>query len=442
MRLLHISDIHFMAPVCLRPENDPERPYRTRLLQDVRERCLASGTIDAIVVGGDIAYKGVAEEYGVAATWLRELAVACGCSEERIYTVPGNHDVDRTKLRQGSAALNAQRSIVRCRNEEREQELRVQLENSGEALLFPLSAYNDFAAPFDCQVYPGRIAWQHELDLGQGVKLRIHGLTSTLVSGGDDHDRPRGLYLGPFQTALNPDDDVVNLVLCHHPVDWFIDFHAVEDAINGRAPIQLFGHAHRQRVLAATEFIRFSAAAVNPDRNEAGWEPGYNIIKLSVSGDGQERKLDVEAQVLTWQTNPELFREKRASQADPYYRARFSIPHYRGPLPAAAAPVLSVSKSLPQPDASAAAAGNETLGSAHGPGEIAMDEEATRRIVLRFWRLSSSQRREIALALGLLEENDAKVSEPQRYRRVLLRAGERKKLQELSKLIEEKERKK
>ena len=43
----------------------------------------------------------------------------------------------------------------------------------------------------------------------------------------------------------------------------------------------------------------------------------------------------------------------------------------------------------------------------------------------RFWQLSSSQRREIALDLDLLEAGDMKLREQERYDRALKRAGER-----------------
>ena len=57
MRLLHLSDIHFKEPDCLQPLTDPERPYRTRLKNDLVALC-AEKAVDAILVSGDIAFKG------------------------------------------------------------------------------------------------------------------------------------------------------------------------------------------------------------------------------------------------------------------------------------------------------------------------------------------------------------------------------------------------
>ena len=63
------------------------------------------------------------------------------------------------------------------------------------------------------------------------------------------------------------------------------------------------------------------------------------------------------------------------------------------------------------------------------PGDIdttsVMGERVYRDLQYRFWMLSSSQRRTIALALGLLGDGDMALPEPERYGRALIRAGQR-----------------
>ncbi len=419
MKLLHISDIHFRHPACATPSMDPDRPYRTRLMQDARARVADIGPIDGILVGGDIAFRGAPEEYEAAFAWLSDLADACCCSVARIFVVPGNHDVDRSVICRNAIVRNAQQAVMWAEAPRREQELFEQFRDgdAGRALLAPLGAYNDFAARFSCQVFsPERLFWHHDLTLKEGVALRIHGLTSTLLSGagapnGQDDTR-ESLYLSPLQTVLDPADGVVNLVMCHHPPDWFMDRDEVEDAIRGRAAIHLFGHKHRQRIHRDDGYVRFSAGAVNPDRNEAGWEPGYNLIRLSVTEGLGVQHLDVEARLLVWQTNPDMFRPKLASETDDVFRHRVRI------------------RGAPAPVSSRPAGG---LGAKVAPltpmpadyQEAAMGDERTRNLVFRFWKLSSSERRDITQRLGLLDEADMALPEPERYGRALLRAGER-----------------
>ena len=54
-----------------------------------------------------------------------------------------------------------------------------------------------------------------------------------------------------------------------------------------------------------------------------------------------------------------------------------------------------------------------------------MGDEDTRDLLFRFWQLGSSERRDIATSLGLLEDGEIDLPEPERYGRALIRAGER-----------------
>jgi predicted phosphodiesterase len=185
MRLLHLSDIHFQTPICLTPNQDPDAAFRVRLEEDLEELCIDT-PVDAIVVGGDIAYKAAPEEYEAAKAWLLRVAAACRCSPSRILTVPGNHDVD-WKICAEVPVSNAQDAIaVKTGFHSRDEALNRQLGHSVSALaLFqPLTAYNNFAAQFKCNIFPEQPFWERTFDLEHDVKLRISGLTSILLSGG------------------------------------------------------------------------------------------------------------------------------------------------------------------------------------------------------------------------------------------------------------------
>ena len=448
--LLHISDIHFRAPDCLDPDQDPDRPYRTRLLRDVRARVAELGPVSAILVGGDIAFKGAPEEYRTAMIWIRELAAVAGCPVERVFVIPGNHDVDRDIIRRTAAVRNVQAAITRANRENRERELRTQIldPDTAHALLRPITAYNDFAKILNCQVYlPERLYWKQDLDLGGGAVLRVHGLTSTLLSGAEGRDDTRdSLYLSPLQTVLDPVEDVVNLVLCHHPPDWLMDQDAAEDAICGRATLQLFGHKHRQRIAREANYVRFSAGAVNPDRNEPGWLPGYNLIDLDVTGDGLDRAIAVDAHLRQWQSNPDLFRPVLTPQEEPVFRHVIPFPEpprAAAPAAAVAAPAADAGAPAADPAAHAATLSESSCDTLPGKPdtdvEAAMGDASTRNLVFRFWNLTTSQRREIALRIGLISHEELGLPEPERYGRALIRAGQRGQLDQLAREVAEKE---
>src|SRR5262249_12572267 len=119
MLIVHLSDVHFHYPACV-SGTDPNRPFRTRLVQDARDRADKLGSIDAIIVGGDIAYAGNPEEYAEALKWLYELADACRCKRTRIYMIPGNHDIDRQMIIDSLSVQNAQQAIIRATDKENE----------------------------------------------------------------------------------------------------------------------------------------------------------------------------------------------------------------------------------------------------------------------------------------------------------------------------------
>ena len=391
------------------------------------------GPVSAILVGGDIAFCGAEQEYVAALAWLTELADATGCAMERVYVVPGNHDVDRRIVSTTPTIQNAHAAVLAAAPNSRERMLRKQLNDpdTGRALLAPLAAYNDFAKQFDCQIYlPERPYWKQDLALENGVTLRVHGLTSTFLSGVDGRDdEPKGLYLSPLQTVLDPADDVVNLVICHHPPDWFMDHDDIDDAICGRAAIHLFGHKHRQRHTKDDRYIRFSAAAVNPDRSELGWKPGYNLIEINVDGDGKERALVIGAHLLDWQDQPERFRAVLTPNDEAVFRHIIAIPGNakKSTIPSVdcESVVVAIVPILPE------------LVRASVEGK--MNDESTRHIVFRFWQLKMNERREIALALNLITDAELRLPEAERYGRAFARAKERGLVDRLAREISQRE---
>lgn len=426
MLILHVSDIHFRAPQCLKPETDPDVPIRTRMMQDLEAQVAKLGKVGAILIGGDVAFRAAPEEYETAWNWIQQLAAISGCPDGRIFVVPGNHDVDRDMTKKEMPIRNAQNAVFGEPRNNREWMLREQLadKDSGQHLLRPHSAYNVFAAPLGCQIWPEKPFWHQDIDdLGSGVTLRIYGLTSTLLSGrnGGD-DRKEDLYLSPMQTVLNPEANTANLVLVHHPIDWLADGDEVDDDLTARAQFHLFGHKHRQRVTPAVDYVRIGAGAVNPSRSETPYDPGYNLLDLTVEGVGPERVIRVALHQRKLQKNPELFVPITTRDGADVFVSTIRMPElpaipHSGVVvapPAVAEVVVGLATGATEDDAGAVP-----------DGEAAMGDEDTRDLLFRFWRLASSERRDITTSLGLLEDDEIDLPEPERYGRALIRAGER-----------------
>jgi predicted MPP superfamily phosphohydrolase len=88
---LHISDFHIRS-------GDPyDRDVVLRaLVKSVEEFRRTNRSPDLILATGDVAYSGKAEEYDLATKLFDDLIDAAGLEKNRLFIIPGNHDVDRS----------------------------------------------------------------------------------------------------------------------------------------------------------------------------------------------------------------------------------------------------------------------------------------------------------------------------------------------------------
>ena len=96
LRWLHLSDLHLSGE-----ESWDRRRTLKALLRDVVEAERKAGRgPDLVFVTGDVAERGREEDCEVALAFLRELADQAGLAPPRhLFVVPGNHDVDRGRMR-------------------------------------------------------------------------------------------------------------------------------------------------------------------------------------------------------------------------------------------------------------------------------------------------------------------------------------------------------
>ena len=104
-RFLHLSDIHFGQ------EKDgslvKHDHIRDALIGDAAGLAEKRGPASRILVTGDTAYSGTADEYATAVQWLEKLAKACRCDLTHVSTIPGNHDCDRKAISNQAKMIHA-----------------------------------------------------------------------------------------------------------------------------------------------------------------------------------------------------------------------------------------------------------------------------------------------------------------------------------------------
>ncbi|WLO87360.1 metallophosphoesterase (plasmid) [Pantoea agglomerans] len=407
MLILHLSDIHFRKSE-IGTAQDPNIHLRNELIRDVEEQCKQLGPPDVIIVSGDVAFAGDPEEFEFASQWLSELCQRSGGSMKSVFVVPGNHDVVRSQA--DSLMVQLLHKAIKNAGDRASQEIARHLsDKEAQRLLYhSLENYNQFAFQFFCDLMPpNRTRARRDVTLNDGSTLRLWGLNSAFVSS--SQDKPGDIFVDPASFQITREKGVVNLVITHHHLSWLRQAQEFEDHFNSVAPVQIFGHVHLNRIVRNRDYLRLTASAANPDRSEPGWEPGYNLIELSVTGGPEARVLHTRSHVRIWQASTAEFNAKMD-------RRSFSFDHDIS-LESWYPPVEQVRTYddvlVVEPEVT-------TMES--GRGEV-MD--SLRDLGLRFYRLSFSKKLEIAGRLELLEEEDMRLPDFERFRRVFIRASDR-----------------
>jgi hypothetical protein len=381
------------------------------------------GPANLVAVSGDVAFAGQPEEFEFATDWLKQACDACGADFRNVFVVPGNHDVDR-KVADEDLVQLIHDDIKGTPDHGVDAKIRKYLTKpDSRALLYQsLEAYNVFAQQFFCDMLPPeRTRVNRTFQLNDGSTLKLWGVNSAFLSSAAD--KKDDLFVDPATFQITRQAGTVNMVVTHHHPTWLRQQQRVEDHYGAVAPIQLFGHVHTNRILRDENFLRFTASALHPDPTERNPEPGYNLLRGEVEREGGQRRLHVKAYVRMWQESPAQFRAKMCGdemffehwiKLEPWEASHVAdAPHTTNPEAA------EIERSDPSPNV-------ETM-------------SVLRELGIRFYRLTFSQKSEIAGRLELLEDEDMSAPDFERFRRVFIRAGERKKLADLKRAIEEAE---
>lgn len=290
---LHISDIHF------HPRTDwRDSIVRTGLLEYLKAIFAADSSLrpDLVFCTGDIAYgetgfSPLVDQYTQASTFFDDLLSTCGregtpLSRDRLYVVPGNHDVDR-------AAVNsdAQNTLV---NWARDPEAHVKEINQ---------RFNDRSKEFQDAVrrldeYSQFVTRDlpHQRDDGgrqqyalvipvDGLKVGIAGFNSAWSCAGPEDDRSIWLaaewQFNAAHTVVGNAE--VRIGLIHHPVDWLNESERrfVRERISRQFHFWLHGHSHDAWITPADSHVTIAAGAVGAEKTD---EFGVNIVRLDLQG--------------------------------------------------------------------------------------------------------------------------------------------------------------
>jgi len=419
LKLLHLSDIHFQS-YGEHDYLDYDNDLRDELENDLKVIVNDIGIVNAILISGDIAFSSSEEEYSKASTWIDKICGICDCKEEHVFTVPGNHDINRNI---GPMILSAHDKFkaFHYRNQI-DNELLKYLTNEEEYLflLNPLKNYITFAQKYRSLPINNSLFWEKDLVL-ENIKIRVRGLNSTLISNASDNEETSKLILGGHQTTLKRIDDVIYLTLCHHPPQWFIDNNEVETDLHARAKIQLYGHKHMFELISDDKTIKLTAGAVHPARNGKIWEPRYNLIGLSIFTEGKVKFLKIRIWERIWNKAEMIFVPKFTESGNEF--SEYTLPIDNN-VSVTGSKIIKTMNTITQDQASEDIEVIDLL-----------KPDPKRKLAYLFFDLPYHIRIEIACKLGLVDDSDENLNSIQKSQNYFTKAIELKKLEELWDLI-------
>lgn len=308
-RLLHLSDLHAQAG------GETESWRRRRAFGPAweanLETLLEDGPFDLVCFTGDAADQGRAEELEEAGDFLLALMERLQLDRERLFVVPGNHDIDRevhprawASLRQaawevddldlarwlaGGAAPRGVDSRWREQVLERQAAYRSWVRDGlkrGE--LDPASGPH------------GRLGYRVRLE-GQGVPVHVIGLDTAWLSG-DDHDAARLWITDEQVTRLLTDErgrplDGLRLVLQHHPLEELADGRRIRALLAEHADLVLRGHLHETDLSTwadpSQSLRQIAAGCLYEGRRGDRWPHACQAVTLDLDTSGRPLGVEV-----------------------------------------------------------------------------------------------------------------------------------------------------
>ena len=236
--------------------------------------------------------------------------------------VPGNHDLDRSKL-----SFAGQQILDHIR-EGGAPEYEAILNNPTDraALFARFEDYDRFSFGYNCPLNSeGAYASDMEISLAPGRTIRFIRLNSSLLCHGKERDEHPELMIGARQFTIPREDGVENIILVHHPLSWYKDQKQVRDYIRSRARVFISGHEHNPRVSVdnvdeGCDVLMLAAGATVPYHSDEVYTFTYNIIEFD--WDEGIDGLSVTMHPRAWNPRRTCFEsdENRLGGKDPHFR--------------------------------------------------------------------------------------------------------------------------
>ena len=349
--ILHLSDLHERA------SREQELWRRRRVLGDGflanLDELLTDGAIDLVCLTGDLADWGLPAEYDAAGSFLAAVMERLKLPRERLFLVPGNHDIarkqsaDAWKLLRDNLPGYEHSQISRWfRGRQAPPGL---ADEHREALLLRQKAFRDFLLSFGLMAQDpahsphGRLGYRTSIRLpGRPFDLQVIGLDSAWFSGDNSDAGKLRLTEDQVMQLCSKDGEQLpgfRLALIHHPLTDLADGNHCRRLLAEHADLLLRGHLHdpEPELWADPErrLVQFAAGCLYEGDRADTYPNACQVIRVSVDDAGRPLGYSLRFRAFSprgghWHDDNSLYRSARESRleltADGQVRGPFQVP--------------------------------------------------------------------------------------------------------------------
>lgn len=292
LRYLHISDLHLTKSTgdktAWNVEQFSQDFVTHSMINAIDELVQRHGkALDLVFITGDVARHGKDDEYAVAKVFCQRLLEVAGVTSDRLFLVPGNHDVDRSMVPKSHQS--------RFYHFERQDQI---IELLGDPDLFPLlirkfAAFNGFAGEvLKREIFSDRQYFSAETIVvdrgGREFRVKVAGLNSALFAGYDGDDQQKLAYgLPQVEAAVSKsaEEPHLTIALSHHPFTCFDPADRVcRNILMQHADLILTGHLHEPGNMfvrdAAGQAVLIGAGASFETRESHN---SFNVVEIDLA---------------------------------------------------------------------------------------------------------------------------------------------------------------
>lgn len=291
--VLHLSDFHFTK----RKIRD-QRVVVDALVKDLEALCIGHRRPDIVVFTGDLVNAGGEDRHDEAYDFLLlPVAKATGCSDERIFIVPGNHDLSRNVVGETDDLHRKWRSLA--------DDMGALNRLYGEAAFKELAG-RKFEAHNDLERYLNEGTLRHRNEFvvvhhidALNIDLVIINTSMFSAGGLDSFEGDEGLLAVPEHAMLDALQFLTlgafRIFSSHHPLSMLSESggRSLGGMIEADGNVHLFGHMHdpqaRNVVGFKGQLFSDQAGAVFTQRRNA--YIGYSLISVNCEGGFYETHL-------------------------------------------------------------------------------------------------------------------------------------------------------